>query len=47
MLSQEAGEEGEHSLKRSLSALNLVTLGIGAVIGAGIFTLTGTAAALH
>src|SRR6202012_3163153 len=47
MLSQEAGEEGEHSLKRSLGALNLITLGIGAVIGAGIFTLTGTAAALH
>jgi basic amino acid/polyamine antiporter, APA family len=47
MLSQEASEEGEHTLKRSLSALNLITLGIGAVIGAGIFTLTGQAAALH
>jgi APA family basic amino acid/polyamine antiporter len=47
MLTQEASEEGEHTLKRSLSALNLVTLGIGAVIGAGIFTLTGQAAALH
>jgi len=47
MLSQEAGEQGEHTLKRSLSALNLITLGIGAVIGAGIFTLTGQAAALH
>jgi APA family basic amino acid/polyamine antiporter len=47
MLSQEAGEEGEHTLKRTLSALNLITLGIGAVIGAGIFTLTGQAAALH
>jgi len=46
-LSQEAGEQGEHTLKRSLGALNLVTLGIGAVIGAGIFTLTGQAAALH
>jgi len=46
-LSAEAHEEGEHTLKRSLSALNLVTLGIGAVIGAGIFTLTGQAAALH
>src|SRR6201994_1190761 len=41
MLSQEACEEGEHTLKRSLGALNLVTL------GAGIFTLTGQAAALH
>src|ERR1700744_116929 len=47
MLSQEACEEGEHTLKRSLGALNLVTLGVGAVIGAGIFTLTGQAAALH
>src|SRR6201987_5208603 len=46
-LSAEACEEGEHTLKRSLGALNLVTLGVGAVIGAGIFTLTGQAAALH
>jgi APA family basic amino acid/polyamine antiporter len=47
MLTQEAGEQGEHTLKRSLGAVNLITLGIGAVIGAGIFTLTGQAAALH
>ncbi|MGB8030716.1 MAG: amino acid permease [Terracidiphilus sp.] len=47
MLSMEAGEEGEHTLKRSLGAVNLVTLGIGAVIGAGIFVLTGQAAALY
>jgi APA family basic amino acid/polyamine antiporter len=47
LLTQEASETGEHTLKRSLSALNLITLGIGAVIGAGIFTLTGQAAALH
>jgi APA family basic amino acid/polyamine antiporter len=45
MLTAEAGEEGEHTLKRSLGALNLITLGIGAIIGAGIFVLTGTAAA--
>jgi APA family basic amino acid/polyamine antiporter len=45
MLSQEASEEGKHTLKRSLSALNLITLGIGAIIGAGIFVLTGQAAA--
>jgi APA family basic amino acid/polyamine antiporter len=38
------GSEGP-TLKRSLSALNLTTLGIGAIIGAGIFVLTGTAAA--
>ena len=36
---------GAHTLKRSLGALNLITLGIGAIIGAGIFVLTGTAAA--
>jgi APA family basic amino acid/polyamine antiporter len=41
----EASEEGQHTLKRSLGALNLVMLGIGAIIGAGIFVLTGTAAA--
>jgi APA family basic amino acid/polyamine antiporter len=38
-------EGGEHSLKRALTAANLVFLGIGAIIGAGIFVLTGTAAA--
>ncbi len=47
MLSQEASEQGEHTLRRSLGAFNLVTLGIGAIIGAGIFVLTGQAAALY
>ncbi|HVT95014.1 MAG TPA: amino acid permease [Bryobacteraceae bacterium] len=42
-----AEAEGEHGLKRSLSALSLIALGIGAIIGAGIFTLTGVAAATH
>ncbi|MFO0682009.1 MAG: amino acid permease [Sandaracinus sp.] len=37
--------EGGHGLKRSLGALELTTLGIGAIIGAGIFSLTGGAAA--
>ncbi len=46
-LRAEADEVGEHSLKRSLSAMNLTALGIGAIIGAGIFVLTGQAAALH
>ncbi len=41
----EAAETHEHSLKRALGPINLVTLGIGAIIGAGIFVLTGTAAA--
>jgi basic amino acid/polyamine antiporter, APA family len=47
LLSMEAGEEGENTLKRSLGPVNLITLGIGAIIGAGIFVLTGQAAALH
>lgn len=46
-LMNEASEEGEHALKRALGPLNLITLGIGAIIGAGIFVLTGQAAALH
>src|SRR5256886_4800886 len=37
----------DHSLKRALSALNLTMLGIGAIIGPGIFVLTGTVAALN
>lgn len=47
VLLNEAHAEGEHGLKRSLGPLNLITLGIGAVIGAGIFVLTGQAAAVH
>ncbi|MCE2901193.1 MAG: amino acid permease [Gemmatimonas sp.] len=38
-------DSAEGGLKRSLGALNLTMLGIGAIIGAGIFVLTGTAAA--
>src|ERR1700723_273468 len=45
MLLKEAENEGESGLKRALGPLNLITLGIGAIIGAGIFVLTGTAAA--
>ncbi len=40
-------EGGEHTLKRTLGPVQLVALGIGAIIGAGIFTLTGVAAADH
>lgn len=47
LLTMEAQETGEHSLRRSLGPLNLITLGIGAIIGAGIFVLTGQAAALY
>ena len=45
VLLAEASEENEHSLKRALGPINLITLGIGAIIGAGIFVLTGHAAA--
>ena len=38
-------EHGGKALKRTLSALDLTLLGIGAIIGTGIFVLTGTAAA--
>jgi APA family basic amino acid/polyamine antiporter len=37
--------ESDHSLKRALGAMNLTALGIGAIIGTGIFVLTGTVAA--
>src|SRR5574341_138067 len=46
-LRAEADAVSERSLKRALGPLNLVTLGIGAIIGAGIFVLTGQAAALY
>jgi APA family basic amino acid/polyamine antiporter len=42
-----AGESEGHTLRRALGPLNLTTLGIGAIIGAGIFVLTGTAAAQY
>src|SRR5208282_2292070 len=41
----QAEAEEDRSLKRALGALNLTTLGIGAIIGTGIFVLTGTVAA--
>ena len=40
-------ETQSSELKRTLSAANLVFLGIGCIIGAGIFVRTGNAAALH
>ena len=44
-LMKECDETGEHSLRRALGPVNLLTLGIGAIIGAGIFVITGQAAA--
>jgi APA family basic amino acid/polyamine antiporter len=45
-LMDEAHDEG-HGLKRALNKTNLITLGIGAIIGAGIFVLSGQAAAQY
>jgi APA family basic amino acid/polyamine antiporter len=49
LLREAALEENDEvrPLKRSLSALNLVALGIGGIVGAGIFILTGQAAAAN
>ena len=47
LLMTEASDDSHHSLKRALGPVNLVSLGVGAIIGAGIFVLTGTAAAQH
>src|SRR5271168_2097817 len=44
MLVSEAEETGENSLKRTLGAFQLTALGVGAVIGAGIFVFSGLGA---
>jgi APA family basic amino acid/polyamine antiporter len=44
LLLAEAKESGEHSLKRTLGPFQLTALGVGAVIGAGIFVLAGLGA---
>ncbi len=42
-----ADAEGVHGLRKVLGPLNLVSLGVGAIIGAGIFVVTGRAAAMY
>ena len=42
-----SGEDTGHQLRRSLGAFSITAIGIGAIIGAGIFVLTGTAAAQY
>lgn len=37
--------DGDHALTKSLNALSVLSIGVGGIIGAGIFVLTGTAAA--
>jgi len=46
-LLEEAGEHGRQGLKRTLGSLDLLALGVGATIGAGIFVITGSAAAQY
>src|SRR5438094_1868210 len=44
LLLEETKEAGEHSLKRSLGVVQLTALGVGAIIGAGIFVMAGLGA---
>ena len=46
-LAQIETQAEESSLRKHLNLTNIILLGIGCIIGAGIFVLTGTAAALH
>jgi len=46
LLCAEAAETGEHSLKRTLGVFQLTSLGVGAVIGAGIFVMSGLGASM-
>jgi len=43
----EAASDNEHGLKRTLSATNLIFIGVGCIVGTGIFVITGTAAAQY
>ncbi|RYU82407.1 amino acid permease [Hymenobacter persicinus] len=45
LLQLEAAESGTGTLKRSLGGVSLIAIGIGVIIGAGLFSLTGIAAA--
>jgi basic amino acid/polyamine antiporter, APA family len=44
LLLRESSESGEHTLKRTLGPVSLTALGVGAIIGAGIFVLSGLGA---
>jgi APA family basic amino acid/polyamine antiporter len=46
-LLNEASDTGTHTLKKTLGPKGLIALGIGAIIGAGLFSITGMAAANH
>jgi APA family basic amino acid/polyamine antiporter len=44
VLMNESKEEGSHTLKKTLGSWQLIALGLGAIIGAGLFSITGLAA---
>ena len=46
-LQAEAQASGNNTLKRVLGPISLIALGVGVIIGAGLFSITGTVAALH
>lgn len=45
LIREEAAEHSENSLKRTLGPLNLILIGVGLTLGAGLFSITGIAAA--
>ncbi|MDR1763568.1 MAG: amino acid permease [Dysgonamonadaceae bacterium] len=47
ILLSESKEEGTHTLKKTLGAYKLIALGLGAIIGAGLFSITGIAAGTY
>ncbi|MDR1562825.1 MAG: amino acid permease [Dysgonamonadaceae bacterium] len=46
-LIEESREEGAHTLRKTLGAWKLTALGLGAIIGAGLFSITGMAAGAY
>ena len=46
-LQEEAAQTGSRTLKRVLGPVSLVALGVGVIIGAGLFSITGTVAAYY
>jgi len=47
LLIAESHEEGAHTLRKTLGAYKLIALGLGAIIGAGLFSITGIAAGAY
>ena len=45
LLQAEAQESGKNTLRRVLGPIGLIAFGVGVIIGAGLFSITGTVAA--